>query len=188
MTKEQLRSKYKSLRKTLDHAQKEDFSLAIANKLLDLDIWKSAYYHLFLTIDTKNEIDTDYILHILQGKDKHVVISKSNFSDYSLSHYLLTDSTVLKLNSFNVPEPEDGIEVTVNQIEVVFIPLLAFDLAGNRVGYGKGYYDRFLSACNATTLKIGLSYFDAEPIITDIGTDDVKLDYCVTPHQIYRFH
>jgi 5-formyltetrahydrofolate cyclo-ligase len=70
---------------------------------------------------------------------------------------------------------------------VVFVPLLAFDTTGNRVGYGKGFYDAFLSNVKPETIKIGLSFFEAETSIADVFENDVKLDYCVTPKKIYAF-
>ena len=73
------------------------------------------------------------------------------------------------------------------KIYYFIIPLLAFDKQGNRVGYGKGFYDRFLANCNPETIKIGLSFFEAETKITDVFERDVKLDYCVTPTKIYNF-
>ena len=72
-------------------------------------------------------------------------------------------------------------------IEVVFIPLLCFDLKGNRVGYGSGFYDRFLKECNSNTLKIGLSFFKPENIIEDTNSFDVKLDICITPQKVFSF-
>ena len=104
-----------------------------------------------------------------------------------MSHVLLQDSTVLKLNSRNIPEPENGIEISNKQIEVVFIPLLAFDNLGNRIGYGKGFYDVFLKECSKTTLKIGLSLFEAADSIVDSQSHDIPLDYCITPNKVYRF-
>jgi 5-formyltetrahydrofolate cyclo-ligase len=70
---------------------------------------------------------------------------------------------------------------------VVFVPLLAFDSFGNRVGYGKGFYDKFLSECHAETIKIGLSFFEPEELIADVFDNDVKLDYCVTSEHVYTF-
>ena len=75
----------------------------------------------------------------------------------------------------------------VSMIDVVFVPLLAFDTNGNRVGYGKGFYDKFLSQCQPETIKIGLSFFEAEEEIADVYQDDIRLDYCVTPNKIYDF-
>ncbi|WP_299112599.1 5-formyltetrahydrofolate cyclo-ligase [uncultured Winogradskyella sp.] len=187
MTKSELRKKYKILRKELSLEQIEDYSLSIANQLLQLDIWDKSFYHMFLTIEEQKEINTEYILNILAGKDKNIVISKSNFEDYSMTHYLLTDSTRIKKNNYNIPEPIDGIEIQSPQLEIVFIPLLAFDKTGNRVGYGKGFYDRFLTNCKPETLKIGLSFFEIEDKIIDASENDIKLDYCVTPDEVFQF-
>ena len=187
MTKNEIREKYKVRRKALKEVQIDDLSLQIANQLLKLDIWKHTFYHLFLSIETQGEVNTDFILNILSGKDKNIVLSKSDFSTGLMTNYLLTDNTTIKKNKHNIPEPIDGIEVTNDKIEVVFVPLLAFDQKGNRVGYGKGFYDTFLKRCRPETLKIGLSFFEAENKINAINENDVPLDFCITPRQIYSF-
>ena len=187
MTKNELRIKYKELRRSRSATQIEDDSLAIANQLLSLNIWDKSFYHIFLTIEEQKEVNTDYILNILSGKDKNIIISKSNFEDHSMLHFLLTDSTIIKKNSHNIPEPVDGIAIASGTIDVVFIPLLAFDISGNRIGYGKGFYDRFLGHCKPETLKIGLSFFEAEEQTFEVSEDDIKLDYCVTPNQVFQF-
>ena len=187
MDKKELRKKYKSLRQTLSEKEIEDKSLAIANQLIQMKIWDKLYYHLFLTIAEQKEIDTEFILQVLAGKDKEIVLSKCEFSTLGMIHYLLTDNTKIKKNSYNVPEPIDGIEVPDAKIDVVFVPLLAYDKEGNRVGYGKGFYDNFLSKCKPETIKIGLSFFPPEEIINGISENDVKLDYCVTPEMVLQF-
>ncbi|NRD21989.1 5-formyltetrahydrofolate cyclo-ligase [Winogradskyella litoriviva] len=187
MTKKELRKTYKTLRQSLSKTQIDDYSIAIANQLLSLNIWDKNFYHVFLTIEEQNEINTDYILNILAGKDKNIVISKSNFKDYSMTHFLLTDNTPIKKNCYNIPEPIDGIEIKSSQLEVIFIPLLAFDTSGNRIGYGKGFYDRFLAECKPESLKIGLSFFEPEDTVIEASEDDIKLDYCVTPNCIFQF-
>ena len=186
--KNPLRLKYKKLRQELSPQQLEELSIDIANRSLELPIWGYSFYHIFLSITEKREIDTEPLLHILQGKDKNVVLSKSDFETHRLTNYLLTDSTVLRKNDWGIPEPQGGIEIPPQQIEVVFIPLLVFDLKGHRVGYGKGFYDRFLSACSGATVKVGLSFFEPEQEIPGILSSDVPLDFCVTPENIYRFH
>ncbi|MBP4140985.1 5-formyltetrahydrofolate cyclo-ligase [Flavobacterium sp. P4023] len=187
MKKTELRIKYKALRKQLSENETEEMSLAVANKLLTLPIWEKTYFHIFLPITEHHELNTEFILHLLSGKDKEIIISKSDFETRNLSHFLLTDNTKIKKNEYNIPEPVDGIEVPSHKIEVVFVPLLAFDKKGHRVGYGKGFYDKFLSECKPETIKIGLSYFEAEDLIEDVFEDDVPLDYCVTPDKIYEF-
>lgn len=186
MLKKDLRSHYTTLRNTTSSKSLFNSSLGIANFVLKLPIWRLDYFHLFLPIAEKKEIDTTFILSILQGKDKNVVLPKVD-SDRSLKNYLLTDATRLQKNKWNIPEPVDGIEVSTNKIDVVFIPLLAFDKNGNRVGYGKGFYDRFLAQCRSDVVKIGLSLFEAEEAITDFNKYDISLDYCVTPKKIYSF-
>ena len=194
MDKKALRSKYKVLRQSLTEEEIEDKSLAIANQLLRMDavpslklVWNKLYYHLFLTIEEQKEINTEYILQILAGKDKEIVISKCDFATLGMTHFLLTDNTKIKKNSYNVPEPVDGLEVPDAKIDVVFVPLLAYDKQGNRVGYGKGFYDNFLSKCKPETIKIGLSFFPPEEKIEDVSANDVKLDFCVTPEGIIKF-
>jgi len=187
MTKSDIRKKYKTLRAEFSQEDIETKSLAIANQLLKVDVWENESYHIFLTIEEQKEVHTEYILNILSGKDKNIVISKSNFNDNTMSHFLLTDNTKLKKNSYNIPEPINGISITDEQIDVVFIPLLAYDSKGNRIGYGKGFYDRFLAKCKPETLKIGLSFF--EPVTDNFETNinDIKLDFCVTPDKVYSF-
>ena len=187
MLKKELRQKYKAMRNQLSENDLEEMSLAIANKVLTLPIWEKTYFHIFLPIIEHKEVNTEFILHLLSGKDKEIVISKSDFETREMTHFLLTDNTKIKKNEYNIPEPVDGLEVPSNKIDVIFVPLLAFDKTGHRAGYGKGFYDKFLKECKAETLKIGLSFFEDEEVIEDVFENDVKLDYCVTPNGVYRF-
>ena len=86
MDKKELRKKYKTLRQTLSEKEIEDKSLAIANQLIRMKIWDKLYYHLFLTIAEQKEIDTEFILQVLAGKDKEIVISKCEFSTLGMIH------------------------------------------------------------------------------------------------------
>lgn len=187
MNKRDLRKKYKELRQQLSEAEIEDKSLAIANRLLQLDVWDNTYFHLFLSIEEQKEVDTEYILQILAGKDKEIVVSKSDFETLEMTNYLLTDNTKFQKNNYNIFEPVDGIEVPNAKIQVIFVPLLAYDKKGNRVGYGKGFYDKFLSNCRKDVIKIGLSFFEPEDNIEDFSETDIRLDYCVTPTTVYNF-
>lgn len=186
MNKKDLRKKYFQLRKAVALKQGMEESIQIANQLLQLPIWDFEYYHIFVTITDKNEIDTSSIFSILQGKDKNIVLPKMN-TDNTLTNFLLTDSTLIKNNHYNVPEPQGGIEIDSSKIDVVFVPLLAYDKEGNRIGYGKGFYDRFLEDCKPNVVKIGLSFFPPEENIDDVNPLDIPLDYCVTPTKTYQF-
>jgi len=187
MTKQELRKKYKNLRQAMPLEETQDKSLEIANRLLTLDIWNKTYFHIFLAMENQKEVHTDFILNILAGKDKEVIVSRSDFESCSMVHYLLTDNTKLVISHYGIPEPLEGIEVPSAKMDVVFIPLLAFDGKGHRVGYGKGFYDRFLAECKPDVIKIGLSFFEAEADYIPYNPTDIALDYCVTPKKIYSF-
>ncbi len=187
MLKKELRQEYKGKRQELSDAEIDELSLIIANNILKLPIWEKNYFHIFLPITEQKEVNTEYILHLLSGKDKEIIISKSDFKAMNMTHFLLADNTKIKKNHYNIPEPVDGLEVSNSKIDVVFVPLLAFDKIGHRAGYGKGFYDKFLAKCKPETIKIGLSFFEAEELIEDVFENDVKLDYCVTPNGICKF-
>lgn len=181
-----LRKKYTEKRQALSSEEIEEYSMAIANRCLALPIWKKTYYHIYLSMVKKKEINTEYLLHILQGRDKSIVVPKANFDTGKMTSYLLQENTPLVMSPYGIPEPSEGIEIPSTQIEVVFLPLLAFDEKGNRLGYGKGFYDKFLATCTPSCLKVGLSFFDAEKSL-EISELDVPLDYCITPFDTYDF-
>jgi len=185
--KKELRAQYKNLRKEFSTEEINEKSLIIANNLISLSIWDKTYFHVFLPIEEQKEVNTEYVLHLLSGRDKEIVISKSDFESREMTHFLLTDNTKIRKNEYNIPEPVNGLPVPVEVIDVVFVPLLAFDVFGNRIGYGKGFYDKFLAGCKPETIKIGLSFFEAVNQIDDVFESDVKLDYCVTPLKTYTF-
>lgn len=187
MIKHELRKKYKTLRAQLEAATIAEHSLLLANHALRLPIWDFSYFHIFLSSAENKEVDTMPLITLLQGRDKHVIIPKIREAN-GMDNYVLTDSTLFRKNKWHIPEPVDGIQIPETKIDVVFLPLLGFDTAGNRVGYGKGYYDTFLHTCRKDTVKIGVSLFEAETeMITDVHDNDVKLEYCITPGKIYIF-
>ena len=184
MFKRDLRKVYKLKRSSLTNT--ETLSLEIANKTLEIDIWNLQNYHVFFPIEKHKEVDSKLIIQIAQGKDKNVILPKLNLESKTIDSFLLTDSTPLKTNHLGISEPFNGIQINNNQIDLVFVPLLAFDNFGHRVGYGGGYYDKFLSKC-PRAIKVGLSYFDPINKIEDINSKDIKLDYCITPNKVYKF-
>ena len=141
---------------------------------------------MFLPILLKAEFNSTLLLTLLQGRDKDIVIPKMR-GEYDLDHILLTDNTIIENNIWQIPEPKEGIIFDPKQLDVIFIPLLIFDLKGYRVGYGKGFYDRFIRECKSEVLKIGLSFFDPVETIEDVYEGDIQMDYCVCPKKIYNF-
>ncbi len=184
-SKAKLRTNFLKKRLELSEAEHEKLSFDIANQCLKLPIWDFEYFHLFLPIKSKAEIDTSLILTMLQGRDKQVIVPK--VSGKNLEHILLTDSTKIRVNSWGIPEPDKGILIDPKHIDVIFVPLLGYDKIGNRIGYGKGFYDNFLVNCKPEVLKIGLSFFNPVDKIDGIRTEDIPLDYCVNPKGIINF-
>ena len=135
----------------------------------------------------RDRVDTKPIIDILDGRQKNIIVSKSDFKALTLKNYILSEEVILEENEYGIPEPINGIQINSEIIDVVFVPLLAYDSKGNRVGYGKGFYDRFLQNLDSKTIKIGLSFFSPEVLIKNIDEKDIKLDYCVSPEKIFNF-
>lgn len=187
MLKKEIRLRYKELRSKLSTEQLQTMSRQIADQSLHLPIWKAQYYHLFLPIVSQKEVNTSFLFSRLQEKNKKIVVSKSHFETLSLEHFLWSDSTKISENTYGIPEPQGGVIVQETQIEVVFVPMLAYDKKGNRVGYGKGFYDRFLAKCPTKTIKVGLSFFPPTETLIKTASNDIALDYAITPNRIHRF-
>src|SRR5690606_12497108 len=98
----------------------------------------------------------------------------------------LMPKTGFDLDSWGIPVPSNYEKVKAEDIQLVFIPLLVFDVRGHRVGFGKGYYDVFLDSLDSAVLKIGLSFFPPVDYIPH-EIHDVTMDYCITPEQIFTF-
>jgi 5-formyltetrahydrofolate cyclo-ligase len=117
----------------------------------------------------------------------HVVYPKINPVDFSMQHILQEEDTYFELNHYGIPEPVNGKTIDPLELDLVIVPLLGFDEQGNRVGYGKGYYDRFLSKCKEDVIKVGLSFLSPIDCIEDVDFFDKKLDFCITPECVYAF-
>ena len=110
-----------------------------------------------------------------------------NIEQSTMQAHLVIENTVLINNEYNILEPVNGEVVDPTLLDVIFVPLLAFDTEGYRVGYGKGYYDRFLARCRQEVIAIGFSYFEPIDKIDDANQFDIPLNYCITPQQLYEF-
>ncbi|MFN3639639.1 MAG: 5-formyltetrahydrofolate cyclo-ligase [Flavobacterium sp.] len=187
MTKKEIRAQAKSFRETITTAQLEQASVLIANQLLQLPIWDKQHFHVFLSIERLKEVDTEPILALLMGKNKTIYISKTNLDTYQMTPVVLEDTTRIELNPWGIPEPVNGQEVDPKILDVILVPLVGFDLQGNRVGYGKGFYDRFLERTRMDALKIGLCWLPPVESITDVSPQDIKMDGVVTPEGLWRF-
>lgn len=96
------------------------------------------------------------------------------------------DTPFLK-KELNIYEPQSNDAVPAEEIDMVFVPLLAFDERGYRVGYGKGFYDKWLAGSREDCIKTGFCYFEPVSLIDDSHSFDVPLDLCITPQNVYVF-
>ena len=187
MQKAAIRKKYLQERSQLSDKNIEEFSLAIANHLLHMPIWDKDVFHVFCSIPGKQEVDTEILMTLLMGKNKQIVVPKMLSETIDLEHYLLTEETIFQPNNWGIPEPKNGKQIKESAIEVVFVPLLAVDQQGHRVGYGKGFYDRFLAKCSPTCIKIGIGFWEPIGVIEDITPTDIALNTYVCPKGIWKF-
>ncbi|MCT4699738.1 5-formyltetrahydrofolate cyclo-ligase [Tenacibaculum haliotis] len=181
MLKADLRKIYKQKRKELTELEKTKFQESIYQQIFDLDFNDINNVHLFLSMQKFNEIDTRPIIDFFRKKDKKIIVSQCNFKDDSLSHFYLKEDSKIALNKFGVPEPINAEEVAVTKIDLVFVPMLISDKKNYRVGYGKGFYDRFLADCRKDTKTIGLNFFPPIQKIEDTHTFDVPLHQIIVP-------
>jgi 5-formyltetrahydrofolate cyclo-ligase len=186
MTKSELRKKSTELRRSLSAAQLQGLSLRLLENFKKLDLSSINTIHIFLPIEEKKEPDTFLIIEWLRETKPgiKILVPKADFDSLSMTHHMLTDHKDLQKNIFNILEPQQSAAHT-GEIDLVLVPLLAFDLRGYRVGYGKGFYDRFLRGID--TIKLGVSLFEAVDEITDADAHDIPLDGCITPYRRYDF-
>ncbi|MCF2495847.1 5-formyltetrahydrofolate cyclo-ligase [Dyadobacter chenhuakuii] len=147
--------------------------------------------HLFLPQIIKNEINTWQIVNQLQASFSQIRIVAPYVipGTKEMEHYLLDKNTKLITNPWGIPEPDPATSIRVNaeEIDRVYIPLLAFDERGYRVGYGGGYYDRFLAKCRPDIVKTGLSFFEPVSKIDDIDPYDMPMNASITPEKIWTW-
>lgn len=191
MTKQELRKIYTLKRDALSEAEygKLNFQL-YQNFFSTVDLSFVKVLHTFLPITRKKEVDTWLILDRIRREFPNVRISipKVNGETGVFDSFYFEGLHQLAMNEWGIQEPKQGIPTEPDKIDIVLIPLLAYDKYGNRVGYGKGFYDKFLATCRPDCQKIGLSLFGAEEKISDFNENDVKLDSCITPSDVIRFN
>jgi 5-formyltetrahydrofolate cyclo-ligase len=190
MTKQELRQLYFKKRQSLSEAEFLHLNHTLCERFYaSIDISFVNVIHVFLPLTEKHEPDTWLIIDRIRREFPHIRLSipRVNAITNELEHFYFEGLHQLKKNKWGILEPKQGIPTPVEKIDMVLVPLLAFDFSGNRVGYGKGYYDKFLSGCEEACITLGISHFPAEDSIDDINDDDVPLKMAITPYQLYRF-
>jgi 5-formyltetrahydrofolate cyclo-ligase len=181
MKKQELRALYKQKRNNLTEIQIKGLQENIYQQIYNLDLSTVKNVHLFLSMPKFKEIDTTPLVTYFRNKNKRIVVSKCNFKDNTLSHFYLEEDTVLSLNKFGVLEPVAAELVEENKLDLIFIPMLISDDKKFRVGYGKGFYDRFLLNCRKDAKFIGLNFFPPITAIEDKNEFDIPLHQVIYP-------
>jgi 5-formyltetrahydrofolate cyclo-ligase len=186
MNKSQIRKEALQQRIALSDEEYEQLNQKLLERFKTLDFSKIKSVHLFLPILAKKEPNTFLMIDWLQANHPEIelLIPKADFGNNLMQHYTYAGKGDLLTSHFQIPEPQQA-KLSDTNPDMVIIPLLAFDQQGYRVGYGKGFYDRFLQ--NITTQKIGLSFFNAITAIKDVHLNDVRLDQCITPTGTVEF-
>ncbi|MEO6070514.1 MAG: 5-formyltetrahydrofolate cyclo-ligase [Chitinophagaceae bacterium] len=189
MLKKEARFTFKEKRKEISSIQKMkwDDLLLIEFQKINLPFLSAvlSYYPFSEQNEPETFTITDYLF--FTNPDLLVCYPKIDRITSTLSAIVVEEEGEFINNSFGIPEPSGSEAIPPDYIDVVLVPLLAFDNRGFRVGYGKGFYDRFLKDCRQDCLKIGLSYFHPIDVIEDANQYDVPLDICITPQKIYVF-
>lgn len=183
MTKAELRKIYIARRDQVSQLEYNDLNQKLLQQFQQLDLSGIKCIHLFLPIHKRKEPDTFLIRDWLAAHYPHImrVFPKANFADNTMQSFADDADLELVINGFDIPEPVNGNEVAPSQIDLMLVPLLAFDKQGYRVGYGKGFYDRLMAQCHPDTRFVGLSFFEPVEAIDDVNEWDRKIDFCLLP-------
>jgi 5-formyltetrahydrofolate cyclo-ligase len=190
MTKAELRKTFLADRKSFSVEEREVKSFAIAELFFQrFDLSKIKFLHCFLPIEKFNEIDTRPIFERIWRDFSFIqtLVPRVDFQTNEIENLKFSIETETAKNAWHIFEPTHNEYIETEKIDAVLVPLLCFDKRGFRVGYGKGFYDKFLKNTRADCLKIGLNYFAPVEEILDINEFDVALDYCVTPDKVWKF-
>ncbi|MGI8849338.1 MAG: 5-formyltetrahydrofolate cyclo-ligase [Pyrinomonadaceae bacterium] len=187
MTKAGLRKIYLAKQKSLSLFERKQKSEQITDGFfVNLDLNKINFLHCFLPIEKFNEIDTNFIFQKIWRDFPQIetLVPRVNLQTDKIENLIFAPETEIVKNAWEIFEPTNNESIETEKIDVVLIPLLCFDARGFRVGYGKGFYDKFLKNCRVDCLKIGLSYFEPVAEIADLQEFDVQIDFCVTPEKV----
>ena len=186
MNKEELRKYYLNKRRSLSCEDTQSASEDICNSVFENFQFKSGdAVHVFLPILTQNEINTHLIINKLHEQGITTVVPVTDFKSKIMTSVLFEKGQETRLNK-GIPEPIVQHRFDDQNLTHILIPLAIFDKRGYRIGYGGGFYDRFLPKANPKVQKIGLSIFkpvdNCEP-----NEFDIPLNHCITPQKKYSF-
>ncbi|MBN2127634.1 MAG: 5-formyltetrahydrofolate cyclo-ligase [Candidatus Diapherotrites archaeon] len=180
--KQKLRNEFIEKRKSIPAKKRKQKSKLIAEKLFSLPEFLNAkkimVYHSF-----KEEVETDLIIQKAHETGKEVFVPDIHDAENCLMNCVkIEKETELEMDCFGICKPKKQELIHPKELDLVIVPGIAFDLNGNRLGWGKGYFDRFLKKCKKC-IFIGLAF--EEQITEKIPADemDVKINIIITEKQ-----
>lgn len=175
LTKRQIRSKILLRLKTQKEENRDRKSRLIKKKLFRTRVFKKAKFVMFY-IAFDGEVNTEEMIKEARKLGKIVIVPVCKKNRITLRPSILEDSTRLKKGPYGVCEPASQRPIPLNDLDLVIVPGIAFDAKGNRLGRGKGCYDRFLARLPQDTPTIGLAFdFQILPAVP-AHTHDVNVD------------
>ncbi|AZI56242.1 5-formyltetrahydrofolate cyclo-ligase [Epilithonimonas vandammei] len=185
LTKKELRTIYKEKRMALSQDEVNFLSKKIFEQfILQFNIIENQKVNVFLPIEKFNEINTQIFIDYFFDKNVRVFVPKIQ-GENMISVEIFPNSE-FEINNWGIKEPISNIDANV-ELDYVLTPLLYCDQSGNRVGYGKGFYDSFFSRYLEIHKKIGLNFFSPNEDIADVFQKDVALDGLITPSEYIDF-
>ena len=191
MTKSELRKICLERRMSLSQEEMAKKNQQIADRFFkSVNLTDVKVLHCFIPIAKFNEIDTSLIYNKVWKDFPAIktVAPRVNYAAGEIENFIFGPETDLVENEWGIHEPGGGEKLSDREVDMVLVPLLCFDRRGYRVGYGKGFYDRFLSKCGPDCVKIGLSHFEPLTEIFDVSHFDIKLDIGIAPDNVYSFN
>ena len=184
--KDRLRKSIEKKRNTLSTSEVLEKSSRIKKRIFEMDLFRDAQTILFY-VSYGNEVYTHDMIKESISLGKTVVVPKSVTKNNALILSRLTDWNNLEVGAYNILEPkQESIEqVDVESIDLIIVPGVVFDESGNRIGHGKGYYDRLLDD-SQNIPNIGLA-FELQ-MIDNIESEkhDEKIDVVITEDRIVK--
>ena len=185
-SKSKIRKRVLNVRNNMSKEDVKKNSNAIMDKITGLDIYKQSKV-VFIYMDFKNEVMTSNLIKRMLSEKKRVAIPYTDSINTVLIPSEITKESDLKQNSFGYFEPKSILPVNIEEIDLVIVPGVVFDKNLNRIGFGKGYYDKILNRLKPSAKKIALAH-DFQ-VLEDIPAEehDVKMDMIITEKNIYPF-
>lgn len=190
MTKKELRQLYREKRRAIGGADKEKWEDLMLIRFQEGHWQVPGTVMTYIPFSSEKEYDPELVIRFCHFQNPSLKLCCPLISnqDNTMEAVSWDDETMFAPNRLGIPEPVNGERVAGTEIDLILVPLLAFDRLGYRVGFGKGYYDRFLAEKSPDALRVGFSFFEPVEQISDIMDYDMPLDYCVTPGKLYTFN